>query len=185
MGCVKVVSRLCQGCVRVVSELSKGCVRFVSSVIFLQSKTIEKPNSLISWCLQKDRALGWFQRTPWLCPTSAPILSCSLHSAPPPQANTTVSSPTFHFGMVELDFRPFCSSSHLCFKVIHPKQGRNRLYIFRYCPKHCFRLNEGQQYAGVGVKISWVKQQFEILPALGHKPLSPGMGTWNAASRPA
>ena len=27
-----------------------------------------------------------------------------------------------------------------------------------YCPKHCFRLIEGQQSAGVGVKISWGKQ---------------------------
>ena len=31
-------------------------------------------------------------------------------------------------------------------------------YYFCYCPKHCFRLIEGQQSAGVGVKISLVKQ---------------------------
>ena len=55
---------------------------------------------------------------------------------------------------------------------------------FCYCPKYCFRLIEGQQSAGVGVKIFWVKQ-FEILPASGLEPLSPGMGTWDAASRPA
>ena len=35
---------------------------------------------------------------------------------------------------------------------------------------------------GLEWKISWVKQYFEILPASG---LSPGMGTLNAASRPA
>ena len=49
------------------------------------------------------------------------------------------------------------------------------MITFCYCPKHCFRLIEGQQSAGVGVKISWVKQYFEILPALGLEPLSPGM----------
>ena len=60
--------------------------------------------------------------------------------------------------------------------------GWVRQLIICYCPKHCFRLIEGQQSAGVGVKISWVKQQFEILPASGLEPLSSGMGTWNAAS---
>ena len=59
------------------------------------------------------------------------------------------------------------------------------IIIFCYCPKHCFRLIEGQQSTGVGVKISWIKQQFEILLTLGLEPLSPGMGTQKAASRPA
>ena len=37
--------------------------------------------------------------------------------------------------------------------------------------------------AGVGVKISWVKQLFVILPELRLELLSLGMGTWNAASK--
>ena len=56
-------------------------------------------------------------------------------------------------------------------------------YYFCYCPKHCLRLIEGQQSAGVGVKISWVKQLFVILPESRLEPLSLGMGTWNAASK--
>ena len=45
--------------------------------------------------------------------------------------------------------------SILEFKTIYDLFNIN---IFCYCPKHCFRLIEGQQSAGVGVKISWVKQ---------------------------
>ena len=46
-------------------------------------------------------------------------------------------------------------------------------------------LRLGKDSAGVGVKNLLGQSSFEILPASGLEPLSPGMGTWNTASRPA
>ena len=55
-----------------------------------------------------------------------------------------------NFFLLRYFFFPSCLFM-LCVSIII-------IMIFCYCPKHCFRLIEGQQSAGVGVKISWVKQ---------------------------
>jgi hypothetical protein len=47
------------------------------------------------------------------------------------------------------------------------------------------RLRLGKDSAGVGVKNLLGQAVIEILPVSGLEPLSPGIGTWNTASRPA
>ena len=57
------------------------------------------------------------------------------------------------------DFIGKCHHSSCCtHNILMSLFCNNNNNIFFYCPKHCFRLIEGQQSAGVGVKISWVKQ---------------------------